>query len=113
MFHREHITRRHDSASLICCRCFKSFKDGAELCKHHRLTNPCEKQKPLQSDFERIDELQKSQIRKKMRGKSDLQKWKEIYRIVFRLDASAIIPSPGLLPKPNSQIAAKRNSRQE
>ncbi|KAH6889380.1 hypothetical protein B0T10DRAFT_487879 [Thelonectria olida] len=93
---KQHISRRHYSAR--CDRCYASFDNLAGLYKHLQVPNPCKQQTRLHSDFEhvdeRIDELQMSQIRDRMRGKPDLEKWKAIYRIAFRLDSSAIVPSP-------------------
>ena len=41
-----------------------------------------------------VDESQRSQIQTKTRGGSDEQKWKEIYRVIFKIDSASEVPSP-------------------
>ncbi|KAI1099824.1 hypothetical protein F4804DRAFT_320795 [Jackrogersella minutella] len=90
---KEHIYRKHYLLSYRCDRCLTEFKDRSDLHSHSRSEPPCAK-RDSDVDFDTIDETQKAQIQKKWRGKSEEQKWSEIYRIIFKLDSSADIPSP-------------------
>ncbi|OTA90164.1 hypothetical protein M434DRAFT_33805 [Hypoxylon sp. CO27-5] len=90
---KEHIYRKHCVEGYRCDRCLSIFKDGSDLHRHSRSDPPCVK-RDFDAEPDKIDESQKAQIQKKPRGISDEQKWNEIYRIIFKLDSAAEIPSP-------------------
>ncbi|KAI2620970.1 hypothetical protein GGS26DRAFT_584207 [Hypomontagnella submonticulosa] len=90
---KEHIYRKHCSSGHRCGRCLAEFKSVSELHRHHRSDSSCQKRETA-ADIDTIDQAQKAEIQKKPRGISDEEKWRDIYRIVFKLDASAEIPSP-------------------
>ncbi|XXG99627.1 hypothetical protein Hte_005968 [Hypoxylon texense] len=90
---REHIYRKHYSPLHRCSRCFVEFESIRELDQHHRLDPRCPAQDPA-PDINTIDETQKAQIQKKLRGVSDEQKWNEIYKTIFKVQSTTEIPSP-------------------
>ncbi|KAI0023000.1 kinase-like domain-containing protein [Xylariomycetidae sp. FL0641] len=90
---KEHLDRKHCSSHYRCSRCLATFGTLAGLETHHRSDSQCQNNSHDQ-DVEEIDELQKAQIHQKHRGWSDRQKWDEIYRIIFKLEAYVTIPSP-------------------
>ncbi|KAI1204632.1 uncharacterized protein F4807DRAFT_446688 [Annulohypoxylon truncatum] len=90
---KEHIYRNHFSPCYRCDRCFGEFQTSSELHGHSRSDPPCQK-RDSDIDFDTIDETQKARIKNKARGVSDAQKWDDIYRIIFKLDSIAEIPSP-------------------
>ena len=65
----------------------------SDLDTHHRSDTPCLKNEGG-VDICTIDETQKAQIQKKTRGSSEEQKWKDIYRIIFKLHSATEVPSP-------------------
>ncbi|KAI0847223.1 hypothetical protein F5Y00DRAFT_242022 [Daldinia vernicosa] len=90
---KEHIYRNHCSARRRCDRCFSEFENMYDLQQHRRSETPC----PIQDShncIDTIDETQKGEIRKKQRGISEEEKWKKIYRIIFKLDPTSEVPSP-------------------
>lgn len=62
-----------------------------EPLQHQRSDIPCPKQDSLVSS-EGITPKQEQELRRKRRGQTDIQKWKEIYRILFPGESQ--IPSP-------------------
>ncbi|KAI1377122.1 hypothetical protein F4677DRAFT_454241 [Hypoxylon crocopeplum] len=90
---KEHIYRKHCSSRHRCDRCFAEFQNITALHQHHQSELPCPK-RAFRGDIDTIDETQKAQIQKKPRGISDEEKWNGIYRIIFKLDPTAKIPSP-------------------
>ncbi|OTB02599.1 hypothetical protein M426DRAFT_322521 [Hypoxylon sp. CI-4A] len=90
---KEHIYRKHYSSGFRCDRCLAEFENRCELNAHQRLESPCKIQNS-HNDMDTIDEAQKAQIQKKPRNISDEQKWNEMYRIIFKLDSTAVLPSP-------------------
>ncbi|KAI0376339.1 hypothetical protein F5Y04DRAFT_285987 [Hypomontagnella monticulosa] len=90
---KEHIYRKHCSSGHRCGRCLAEFKNVSELHRHHRSDASCQKRETA-ADIDTIDQAQKAEIQKKPRGISDEEKWRDIYRIIFKLDSSAEIPSP-------------------
>ncbi|KAI0835853.1 hypothetical protein F5Y06DRAFT_305787 [Hypoxylon sp. FL0890] len=90
---KEHIYRKHYVSGYRCDRCLFGFKNRSDLHRHSRSDPPCQK-RDFDAESDTIDESQKAQIQKKPRGVSDEQKWNEIYRIIFKLDSAAEVPSP-------------------
>ncbi|KAI1090758.1 hypothetical protein F5B19DRAFT_461525 [Rostrohypoxylon terebratum] len=90
---KEHIYRNHSSRCYRCTRCLSEFQSDSDLHEHSRLDPPCPK-RDSDVDFDTIDATQKNRIRSKDRGLSDEKKWDNIYRIIFKLNPTAKIPSP-------------------
>jgi hypothetical protein len=90
IFFREHIYRYHELQN-ICNRCCTRFSSEEELQRHSRLTVSC---KPAPFTAQGCSQAQKSQLmrRTKTKGRTEAEKWKEIYLVLFP-DASEV-PSP-------------------
>ncbi|KAI3326221.1 hypothetical protein HD806DRAFT_532870 [Xylariaceae sp. AK1471] len=91
---KEHLYRKHSSGLYQCSRCLTEFKDSLKLHQHQRSTTPCLIQTNGRVGIGRIDGTQLTQLKKKSRQLSDEDKWRDIYRIIFRLDPTADLPSP-------------------
>ncbi|KAI1112146.1 hypothetical protein F5Y14DRAFT_278713 [Nemania sp. NC0429] len=91
---KEHLYRKHSSSGYQCPRCLAEFKESSKLHQHQRSKTPCPVQANSRSCAEKIDAQQVVQLKKKTRLLSDEEKWSDIYRIVFRLDSTADVPSP-------------------
>ncbi|KAF3065165.1 Protein kinase-like (PK-like) [Daldinia childiae] len=89
----EHIYRNHCSSRRRCDRCFDEFENMYDLQQHRRSETPC-LIRDSHNCIDTIDETQKGEIRKKQRGISEEEKWKKIYRIIFKLDPTSEVPSP-------------------
>ncbi|KAF7539433.1 hypothetical protein G7054_g2170 [Neopestalotiopsis clavispora] len=63
-----------------------------DLAEHQRAAVQCTTIQ--QPEHESINASQKSKIKKKNLGKTDEDKWREIYRIIFKLKPTDEIPSP-------------------
>jgi hypothetical protein len=76
---------------IMCQRCSTEFKSHSDLQKHYRSTVGC---KPRPSDLEGCSALQKTELRcrKDNSGKTEIEKWKDMYRILFSKHER--IPSP-------------------
>lgn len=90
---KEHLYRKHAS-QYQCPRCLVEFDDNTDPHEHQRCTIPCLIQPPDQLKMGRIDAQQVIRLKKKSPRLSDEEKWNEMYRIVFRLDSTAKLPSP-------------------
>ncbi|KAI0095945.1 hypothetical protein F4814DRAFT_435500 [Daldinia grandis] len=90
---KEHIYRNHCSARTRCDRCFAEFENMYDLQQHCRSETPC-LIRDSHDCIDTIDETQRGEIRKKQRGISEEEKWKKIYRIIFKLDPTSEVPSP-------------------
>ncbi|KAI0535423.1 kinase-like domain-containing protein [Xylaria digitata] len=104
-----HLYRKHASPNFQCLRCLIEFEDVASLHRHQRLTTPCSVQTNTETGIEKIDAQKISQLKKKSRRCSDEEKWRNIYRIIFPLDAIADIPSPyyeDITPVPNIELSS-------
>ncbi|KAI0479745.1 kinase-like domain-containing protein [Xylaria cf. heliscus] len=91
---KEHLYRKHASPNYQCPRCLVEFEDISNLHQHQRSATSCLVHADTRSRIERIDAQQMIQIKKKYRRRSDETKWNDIYRIIFRLDQTADLPSP-------------------
>ncbi|GAW21444.1 hypothetical protein ANO14919_109630 [Xylariales sp. No.14919] len=103
---KEHLYRKHASTNYQCFRCLVEFEDVSGLHQHQRSATPCPKN--TEAGIERIDAQQMSQIKKRSR-RSDEEKWSSIYRIIFRLEETADIPSPyyeHIAPVPNIETSS-------
>ncbi|KAI1654028.1 kinase-like domain-containing protein [Daldinia decipiens] len=90
---KEHIYRNHCSARHRCDRCLDEFENMYDLQQHRRSETPC-LIRDSHNCIDTIDETQKGEIRRKQRGISEEEKWKKIYRIIFKLDPTSEVPSP-------------------
>ncbi|KAI1332895.1 hypothetical protein F5Y16DRAFT_129638 [Xylariaceae sp. FL0255] len=93
---KEHIYRRHASDKYQCSRCLVKCESHSHLREHQRAEPPCAvKKRDHTACGDKLDEIQLAEIKKKSsRRLSEVEKWNEIYRIVFRCGADAEIPSP-------------------
>ncbi|KAI8624424.1 hypothetical protein F5Y19DRAFT_454288 [Xylariaceae sp. FL1651] len=90
---KEHIHRNH-FAGYRCSRCLMKFESPSILHEHQRSETPCHVQNRDDTRVGEIDEAQWAQIRKRSRRLTEVERWNEIYRIIFRLGPTAEIPSP-------------------
>ncbi|KAI5865263.1 hypothetical protein GGS23DRAFT_594804 [Durotheca rogersii] len=90
----EHIQRKHYFEGQRCARCLDEFPDLTDLNRRMQADPPCTKRERDDACIWKIDDAQMSMIQKRLRSVSDEQKWDEIYRIIFRPDPTADIPSP-------------------
>lgn len=82
---REHLYRCHAQQSLSCPRCVAAFENQKDLDDHLRSLEPCKvanRKDGLQQTIspEQMDKLKK---RKGLYGQSDVQKWFEIWHVLF------------------------------
>jgi hypothetical protein len=93
---REHLYRNHKLPEQ-CSRCYSFFQSHAELVKHARNLQSCEINNELPF-VEGITRDQEDQLKKKggVQGKSEIVKWKEVYRILFPNDDLSKMPSPSM-----------------
>jgi hypothetical protein len=96
---RDHLYRKH-TIPIHCPRCYTVFAKSQELTAHNREAVPCSI-KPQPDDFEGLTEEQNKQLhsRKGLKGKSEVQKWRGIYHILFPLVPTDEIPDPCKLKK--------------
>lgn len=92
MLQREHLKRVHTPAQ--CDRCYYIAGSSAELVDHRRLPEPCQKKsESLKEGISNAqwDEIDKKTHKKKGKGAfSDVEKWNEIWRVLF----SDSVPMP-------------------
>ncbi|ROT43440.1 hypothetical protein SODALDRAFT_39091 [Sodiomyces alkalinus F11] len=102
---REHIYRRHSLPEFMCYRCRGFFKTKAELEDHQRSETSC----PLRDSFaldpvDGFDKEKETKLRARSSGKkTEVEKWSDMYRILFELEPDADIPSPFYDHADNSQ----------
>ncbi|KAI1810434.1 hypothetical protein GGS20DRAFT_186249 [Poronia punctata] len=92
---KEHICRNHKLPKFQCNRCRQEHTSLNELKAHQRSEIPC----PLESEepSEGIDTEQEAKLKsrgKNYRNKSEPEKWRLIYMILFPEDDPKDIPSP-------------------
>lgn len=94
---KEHLKRRHRLPPHQCNRCLRPFVDEDQLKAHQRKEKPCPIKDPktvpkdLAAGF---DGKKWDQLQRRLK-KTDEEKWKEWYCILFEVDASSSeIPSP-------------------
>ncbi|KAI9686089.1 MAG: hypothetical protein M1822_004072 [Bathelium mastoideum] len=89
---KEHIYRRH-ALPIYCNRCGCVFKTDDSLLEHQRADEPC--QKGDRSPMDGFDKQQEKLLRSRKRNqKSEVEKWVEVYTILFPNDSSESVPSP-------------------
>ncbi len=89
------------------------FKTEADLHEHSRAAL-CQLRLWGPGELEFVNEAQMQRSRKKRRGQPDGVRWREMYRIIFRLGDAAGTPSPckTLLPPPAPRVMmADENSK--
>ncbi|KAI1357863.1 hypothetical protein F5Y08DRAFT_351490 [Xylaria arbuscula] len=91
---KEHLYRKHASTTYQCHHCLVEFEDASGLFEHERSPEPCVKKTSNASDIEKIYAQEVNELKRKTRYRSDEDKWRDIYRIVFRLGPNADFPSP-------------------
>lgn len=82
---REHLYRCHAQNSLSCPRCVASFEKPADLDDHLRSAEPCKVANRKDSVQQTINSMQIDRLRKRKGtyGQNDIQKWYEIWDILF------------------------------
>ncbi|ETS83102.1 hypothetical protein PFICI_04978 [Pestalotiopsis fici W106-1] len=91
---KEHLDRNH-ALPPSCDRCYTAFKTDADRTAHLRLETQCPlKERP--SRMQGFDGFQKDQLKSRPKGykqKSEIEKWRHIYKILFPEAEEADIPS--------------------
>ncbi|KAK5658689.1 hypothetical protein OQA88_2088 [Cercophora sp. LCS_1] len=78
---KEHVYRRH-SLTNACNRCFELFEDTKALKEHQRSKDICEVSDKTPTDT--ITDEQEKQLRARAKANSSpVEKWQEMYRIIF------------------------------
>ncbi|KAF5969184.1 hypothetical protein FBULB1_10377 [Fusarium bulbicola] len=90
---KEHLYRSHAPPKFQCQRCGSDLKTSEALGTHSKQTQACEPStSPPDPDILNEDKLRRLRSKKGMgQSKSRLEKWTEIYQIVFPNDR---VPSP-------------------
>jgi hypothetical protein len=91
---REHVYRIH-TRPVQCLRCWETFGSDEEHLKHTRAEGMCELKSESISDG--IDKAQERRLRSKKRMpsvKTEGDKWRQVYAILFPHDDLLNIPSP-------------------
>ncbi|KAI1260924.1 hypothetical protein F5Y18DRAFT_217610 [Xylariaceae sp. FL1019] len=91
---KEHIYRKHASDQYRCSRCLTKCESHSQLREHQRADPPCSLTARDSLHEDQLDDLQIAEIKKRSRRGTNVEKWNSIYRIIFRLDADAQLPSP-------------------
>ncbi|KAF2663811.1 hypothetical protein BT63DRAFT_112518 [Microthyrium microscopicum] len=89
---KEHLYRRH-ALRMHCPRCWQLFKNDGEVDLHLRSKNICEIEET--KTLEGFDKAQEACLKSRKRTNlSEVERWKDIYRILFPEDPSDSVPSP-------------------
>lgn len=85
---REHLYRRHLLPKHKCSRCHSSFNNAADLESHVRLVTPCSLSEPQDTDGITPEQERRLRSKKRTRTEGDpdaveLERWTEIYKIIF------------------------------
>lgn len=91
---KQHIYSRH-MQPIQCVRCWDSFKTTEEHEEHQRATQACQIKSKAIADG--CDRDQEKRLRSKKRSaavKSESDKWKQVWKILFPRDADDQIPTP-------------------
>ncbi|KAK1759753.1 hypothetical protein QBC47DRAFT_372993 [Echria macrotheca] len=92
---KEHLYRRHRQPKYRCGRCWQPFKDERSHLEHQRLTDPC-----ALRDIEHVegfDAGQERSLRSRRRvnpERSEVAKWREVFKILFPHVEDEDIPTP-------------------
>ncbi|KAI1344432.1 hypothetical protein F5Y15DRAFT_112066 [Xylariaceae sp. FL0016] len=91
---KEHVYRRH-KLPIYCSRCWKEFQTSTELDDHYRQLQLCETLPKRNTECEGYDKEQEKILKKRTKdGKTEHEKWNEMYRILFPSGDEATIPTP-------------------
>ncbi|KAF2466340.1 uncharacterized protein BDR25DRAFT_317733 [Lindgomyces ingoldianus] len=91
---KEHIYRRH-AMPIHCPRCYCTFKTESDLRGHQRALEGCTVQEA--KGYDGYDKEQEKKLKSKKRcisGKTEEDKWNDIYMILFPEAHPSAIPSP-------------------
>lgn len=92
--YREHLYRKHMQPKHVCPRCWETFSTQNEMTQHLRADILCQRgqYKPPHTG---ITQDQERRLRSRKRSRtyqSEVQKWNEIYRILFPDDKEIPLP---------------------
>ncbi|KAK3293800.1 uncharacterized protein B0H64DRAFT_173147 [Chaetomium fimeti] len=92
---KTHLYRRHP-LPIQCPRCWETFKAEAQLQLHLQQDPPCsvQRNRTLQEGFTKDQEKKLRSRKKGHADMTDVDKWREIYMILFPDDEQSAIPSP-------------------
>ncbi|KAI1389110.1 uncharacterized protein F4822DRAFT_404991 [Hypoxylon trugodes] len=93
---KEHLYRAHRLPKYTCPRCSEPFEDAQDLADHIRADVPCEKLDVVPA-FQGIDEATEAKLKMRKKNcpeKTDEQRWRDIYMILFPGANIQAIPSP-------------------
>ncbi|KAF2495305.1 hypothetical protein BU16DRAFT_386157 [Lophium mytilinum] len=91
---KEHLYRRHASP-IHCPRCYQHFEHTMELKDHQRASEGCDVR--TKTAIEGFDKEQETRLRSKKRSavsRSEEDKWREVYIILFPDEDESNIPTP-------------------
>ncbi|OCK79198.1 hypothetical protein K432DRAFT_355440 [Lepidopterella palustris CBS 459.81] len=91
---KEHLYRRH-ALPLRCPRCYQPFQNDAALNEHHRARQGCEVRE--EDPTEGFDKEQENKLKSRKRrqpDRSEEDRWRHVYRILFPDDIPSAMPSP-------------------
>lgn len=92
---REHIYRAHRTLPE-CPRCFEELETEEQLSNHLRegLCDTLDKEDRPEREAITNEQVEKLKSKKDLKGLSEEDKWRKMYRIIFGLDEDAETPSP-------------------
>ncbi|KAI1407775.1 hypothetical protein F5Y13DRAFT_205706 [Hypoxylon sp. FL1857] len=91
---KEHLYRAH-RLPLCCSRCDMTFNSDVSLEKHVRQNTPCElrEKQPREGINSATEKLLRSRS-KEFNSKTEEDKWRHVYTMIFPADNSRDLPSP-------------------
>jgi hypothetical protein len=93
---REHLNRVHRIDR--CPRCREGFPRGPQLQTHLRQPSACDVRDSIFNDDydwgQGFDDEQYDELKLRLRGTENEEKWNRCYRILFPRDSETCIPSP-------------------
>ncbi|EAQ87107.1 hypothetical protein CHGG_03726 [Chaetomium globosum CBS 148.51] len=92
---KTHLYRRH-ALPIQCPRCWETFKTDGQLQLHLQQDPPCsvQRNRTIQEGFTKDQEKRLRSRKKTHADMTDVDKWREIYMILFPDDEQGAIPSP-------------------
>jgi hypothetical protein len=92
---REHVYRRH-ARPVLCSRCYLELENDEALAAHTRLEVPCRivEAEPLEVEGYTKEQEKRLRSRKRPSGKTERDRWVDMYQILFPNDSSTSIPDP-------------------
>lgn len=85
--------RRH-KLPITCGRCNAEFGTDKEMREHSRLPIPCDIVETASPEGFDNDQERQLKIRKRPAGQTEVERWTEMYRILFPEDPEFNIPTP-------------------